>query len=490
MLVAVLTLSSCSSDPQPEEVQAEPPGSIRFADASVGAGIDLSPKRSWGSVWNDYDADGWPDLFVNRHFLRPVLFRNDRGSFRRLEGQDAPWEDRMDRHNCAWGEANGDGAVDLFCGQGGRRGRGAGPNALYLQDATHSLQDRAATVGVANPPARQRSANWLDHDSDGDLDLFLGNHLRSGFPNVLFVNEGGTFAGRSRGLAQELKSESSSWADWDNDGDPDLLLTQKEGPTFAYRNEGGVFRRVRLDGVTGRDWTSGSWGDFDGDDRIDLSLVNERRSVLFRNMGGRFRAIHTVRGAENRSSVFFDADNDGDLDLFVVRGAPGLGDVPGVDRRDLLLVNKVTGFEVIKVRVSGPRGGNGDDVSAADYDRDGRVDLFITNGYKRSAGPFVLLRNVTKAQNWAGIDLIGPPANPQGIGARLTVGAGDSTYHRHMTDGVAFRGQTEVGYVHLGLGPASSAEVVIRWPGGTRDCLTAAAGRIIEAPVGSRPCSG
>lgn len=484
----LLTLASCGTEPEPRqtEVLAAAAGSARFADVSTEVGIDLPHRRSWSSTWQDYDGDGWPDLFVNRHFHPPFLYRNEGGSFTRV---NMSWEEHMDRHTCIWGEATGDGLVDLFCGQGAHKGRGRGPNALYVQDLNGSLTDQAKSLGVDNPRGRQRSANWLDHDSDGDLDLFVGNALRRGFPNLLFVNRRSTFVERSKGLAQKLKTEASSWADWDNDGDPDLLVTQTDRQTLAYRNKGGFFRRVDLRWVTGRDWTSGSWGDFDGDGWIDLHLANEQRSVLFRNVRGRFRPVHRMRGAENRASVFFDVDNDGDLDVFVVRGAPGLGDVSAVDRRDLLLVNTPSGFKVEKIRASGPRDGNGDDAVAADYDRDGGVDLFVTNGYKRSNGPFVLLRNVGEVGNWAGIDLQGSPRNPQGIGTRLKVDIGVSTYQQHVTDGVSFRGQSEIGYVHLGLGSASSAQVVVKWPRGTRDCLEVTAGEATGLAMGSRPCS-
>lgn len=487
-MASLLALASCAPPPESREEGASriQAGSPRFADVSANVGIDLPDRRSWGSAWQDYDGDGWPDLFVNRHFHEPILYRNEGGSFTPV---NMAWEDHMDRHNCSWGEATGDGLVDLFCGQGAKKGRGKGPNALYVQGLDNSLEDRARSVGVDNPRARQRSANWLDHDSDGDLDLFLGNTYRRRHPNLLFVNRGSSFVGRSRGLAQKLKTEASSWADWDNDGDPDLLVTQKDRKTVAYRNKDGSFRRVELRRVTGRDWTSGSWGDFDGDGWIDLHLAGERRSVVFRNVRGRFRPVHRMRSAENRAGLFFDVDNDGDLDLFVVRGAPGLGDVPAVDRRDLLLVNAADGFKVKKVRASGPRDGNGDDVAAADYDRDGRVDLFVTNGYKRSNGPFVLLRNVGEARNWAAIDLQGPPRNPQGIGARLKVDIGTSIYRRHVTDGVSFRGQSETGYVHLGLRSAPSAQVVVKWARGTRDCLEVTAGQVTELVTGSRPCS-
>lgn len=239
--------------------QARAETTLRFSDVSESSGIGTVPRNSWGSLIMDYDRDGDADLFVNRHAAPPILFRNGGESFVPV-AEDSFYLEKMDRHGCAWGEANGDGRPDLYCTQGAVEGKGSGPNQLLIQTDS-GFEDRAPRLGVENAYGRGRTINWIDYDSDGDLDIFLGNKHREGHPNVMFRNDGGAFRRARVGLSRELRTVSTSWSDWDSDGDPDLLVLQYEPhPAIAFENRGGRFAAVRIDRVTGRRWISGSWG--------------------------------------------------------------------------------------------------------------------------------------------------------------------------------------------------------------------------------------
>lgn len=105
--------------------------------------------------------------------------------------------------------------------------------------------DRARRLGLANRYGRGRSINWIDYDVDGDLDVFVGNGKRRGYPNVMFQNRRRGFKRAKVGLSQEMKTLSSTWADWEGDGDPDLLITRGSiagwghNKPIAYRNDRG-----------------------------------------------------------------------------------------------------------------------------------------------------------------------------------------------------------------------------------------------------------
>ena len=497
-LVAVL-VGSCSVPPErdaasadlpvPELSETPVPAEYAFVDASAAWGIDFEHRHSWGSTWTDYDDDGDPDLLLNRHYLLPLMLEHGESSYRAAAWQDTLAVPEFDRHDCLWGDPNADARADLFCTQGAERGKGWGPNQLLVQNGEGGFRDMAAELGVDYPRGRGRTTNWVDYDDDGDFDLFVGTQLRAGFPNEMFRNNGGGFRRVAVGLSQELETEGSSWADWDNDGDPDLLLTLKEGNARAYENRRGRFVKVRVPRVTDGDWLGASFGEFNQDRWPDLHLVNERRSVVLVNRRGRFHVVHRMRAPQGRMGVWFDADNDSDQDIFVVQGAPGKGDDPdAVDRPDALLIRKGSSFTKLVIEQSGARSGNGDSAAVADHDRNGTLDLFVTNGYKRSAGPFVLLENRTVGGSWAGLDLSGPPGNPLAMWIDVKVQLGSRVFWRRITDGLAFRSQSEVGYVHLGLGTETSADVTVVWPWGGRDCVTLQAGTVTSLAQGSAPC--
>lgn len=467
------------------------PGSVtNFVDSTEARGLHHKKTITWGATWLDHDGDRDPDLFANRHWLLPRYYMNeiDRYSLGEETFHSGPHR-VFDRHTCSWGEANGDAVPDLYCASGAQKGRGTGANQLWIQKQD-AFDNRSRMYGTRDPKGRSRTVNWIDFDGDGDLDIFVGNKRRRVAPNAMLRNDRGTFERVEVGLAARMNTLASTWADWDRDGDPDLLvLRYSPRKAIAYRNEAGTFRKISVKGVTARHWTSASWADYDGDGWVDVHLVGPRSEVVMRNVVGEFEAVHSRSLRAGASSAWIDVENDGDLDLFVVQGRS-----EGLNRPDRLLIED-DGFHSVSVPVlRGPGVGSGEAVSVADGDLDGRLDLFVTNGAALSedsgvAGTWRLFENQSLAGNWITVQMRGDPWNPWGYGARLHVQAGDTDYWRYINDGMSLRAQSGVGLIHLGIAGADRVEITVAWPGGERDCLIAGAEQVVTVEIGGAPCS-
>ena len=490
--VAAVSLFACTR--QVEFDHGDPPPSVTdfsgrygFAEVSEETGATREPTRTWGAAWADFDSNGYPDLFVNRHKSGPDLFVNDGGTFTPL---DPTWTVAMDRHSCAWGDATHDRRFDLYCTRGARQGTSAGPNHLLVQ-TDDGFDEQAAAYGVQDPLGRGRTVNWFDYDGDEDIDLFVGNKKRPGHSFALLRNDENIFTPAKSGLAGIRSAIGSSWSDWDVDGDPDLVVLQyPDYPALAFENVDGHFVQATVPRLAAQPWLGAAWGDYDGDGWPDLHLVGPDSSLLLHNVRGRLRVVERIPVREGRMSVWFDVENDGDLDLFIAQGAEGSDPSDALNNEDLLYIQSQTGFEhvsPISVLRTEPNG-DADGAAAADYDRDGRVDIFITNGYRQWSGSYELLRNLSRAKNWVGLRIQGDAINPYGLGATVEVEAGSLAYSHLLTDGVNFRSQSEIGYVHLGIADNDSADIRIEWADGTSDCLEAQANRAVDAIKGASPC--
>jgi hypothetical protein len=192
--------------------------------------------------------------------------------------------------------------------------------------------------------------------------------------------------------------------------------------------------------------------------------------VLLMNLGGGFANQSLSRGfltpSSGHGALAGDFDNDMDLDIYVVSTGP----VENLPNR--LYENQGSGTFVLVPDAGGAAGNNvgrGDAVASADYDRDGFLDLAVTNGTSKAPfdrdGPTFLFRNLGNGNHWIEIDLEGTVSNRDGIGARLIATAGGVAQLREQAGGIHSRGQNHQ-RVHFGLGSNTHVDITISWPSG------------------------
>lgn len=278
----------------------------------------------------------------------------------------------------AWADFDNDGDLDLFVGFRGRA------NRLYRNDAGRFI-DVAEQVGLADA-IDTRAAAWGDFDGDGHLDLYVGFTRRANTPNRLYRNEGDgrrfTDVAASRQLVSTGETRQTSWVDFDRDGDMDLFVAFRDAPNALFRNDGTRFVEVGQQvgiGDPKRKTVGAVWFDFDQDGDLDLYVAGQDGTLngLFRNEGSTFvdvagqlrlDAAGHPRTGSNGPSVA-DYDNDGDFDLFVANYGP-----------NLLFRNDGAGTFTEVAAALGLAGGEKATPSNwGDYDNDGRLDLYVSS---------------------------------------------------------------------------------------------------------------
>ena len=426
-------------------------------------------------VWGDYDGDGFLDLFVPNtatgwKAMPNFLYRNNRdGSFtRQSAAQAGPVAGDTDT-SCGgvWADANNDGLLDLLVAN--FIATGSSPpvqTRLYLNQGNGAF--RSADAGDLTKPSYAAAwSSWVDYDKDGWLDALIcaawseSRHRT----NLLYHGVGdGVFRLVTNNVVATDKSgysNGTAWGDFDNDGWPDLLLSNAYTPDFLYHNEGqGQFTRLTNSILEKSASIHAAWADYDNDGLLDVVAADHNNVRLFRNTGqGTFVLATHLSLPSTIAAVWGDYDNDGYLDLVVTRG----GQSSATQNR--LFRNNGNGtFLQVEDAFTRPSA-RGMGSSWGDYDNDGFLDLFIAD----YIGKNVLYHNLGNANHWIKFQLQGTASNRSAIGAKVRVKAtiGGKTFWQMREVSASGLSQNDL-RPHFGLGDATNVDLVrIEWPSGS-----------------------
>ena len=263
-----------------------------FEDITAQSGLGAYEGMTHGAAWGDYDGDGQPDLYLTNHLKQAMLFRNlGGGRFSDVTAEVlSPNDLGGDKHGAAWADFNNDGRIDLAQLTGAVQGVGVEPKRLFVNEGGR-LIERAAQLGVDNPPGRTRMPLWLDINQDGKLDLFQGAEARFDdlTPPFLFAQQDGRFADATPRLKPDSRSAPFCvLTALNEDRYPEVVcrLMGKDRPVQVF--DTGTTPARTLDLLPNTAFDDVVAGDFDNDGKIDLFLARK-------NPGGR---VALARGGE------------------------------------------------------------------------------------------------------------------------------------------------------------------------------------------------
>jgi hypothetical protein len=501
---------------------------IQFVDITAAAGIKwnlkaLAPGARYlietmggGGGFIDYNGDGLLDIYLicysqtpqpaGASKLRDVLYRNNGdGTFTDVT-ESAGIANSMVGMGLAVGDYNNDGWPDLYI-------TGYGASKLYRNNGNGTFTDDTERAGVNNK-LWGTSAAFFDYDNDGYLDLFVCNYLTydekdlpctfyegkpycsinkfKGSASRLFHNNGdGTFADiseKARIANPKGKGLGVVALDYNNDGRMDIFQANDAAANFLYQNNGdGTSSEVALEAGVAFDPNGNARGgmgvdaeDLDGDGYLEIFVANfsGQTNALFHNdKDGLFTEVTNKLGLGTISiplsgfgSRFFDYNNDGLVDLFVLNGHPfePINKLfPETTYREppFLFENTGKGFRDVAAEHGAPLkkfyAGRG--LAVGDLDNDGDSDLLLMN----VGEPPVLLRNDGGNKNhWLGISLIGTKSNRDGIGAKVTLTAAGRRRSKQRLSGTSYCSASDPRLL-FGLGASAKIdEVEVRWPSG------------------------
>ncbi len=382
----------------------------------------------------DVQSDGAHDIYLATASLNRLYTNTSADSM--LGFQEVQGDLRNPEHaaSIAFGDANGDGNIDVFLGNVGA------DNVLYTGDGAGGFTD--ATPDIIRNAGDTDAPLWLDANLDGALDLFLGS---ASTHNVLLRRDGGDYADIASAALAGASPTHASAADYDADGDTDLYLVGDAiNQLFENIGGGGMVDATPLPLANGAPGGMAAWGDFDGDHDLDIAIASPSGVgvSVFQKDGATFTPFHSEPGPTTTVS-WADLDHDADLDLHLGR----LG-------QNAILKNEGGTFALQTSDDSGDLV----DITLADYDADGDLDIFVANA---EGSPNALWAAGLSFTNWLHIDLVGTVSNGMGLGARVFATAGGVTQMREVQN------EHHSPTVEFGLGNALQVDQLrIEWPSG------------------------
>ncbi|HEX3739621.1 MAG TPA: CRTAC1 family protein [Terriglobales bacterium] len=424
-----------------------------FTDVTVEAGLQNAGDTNYGMgvAIGDYDNDGFPDIYVTNFGGNILYHNNGDGTFTDLTAKAGVGAGGWSA-SAGFFDYDNDGRLDLFvtryldwtpeksktCGRPERPmycppGEFAPTtNILYRNHGDGTFEDVSIASGIAARQGHGLGVAFADYDGDGFTDIFVANDAIEQF---LFHNNGnGTFTEVALDSGAALSSSGKKpsgmgvvFQDYDNDGLPDLVVTQlPHEPYVVFHNDGkGAFSAQELE--TGFGALSGNvsgWG-------VGLE----------------------------------DFDNDGWKDVFVAQGHV-FDNVQLYDSSlsyrepPLLALNRKGHFERADTGSTLPVAGRG--AAFGDINNDGWIDVITTS---LGEHPLWFLNRGGKS-HWLTITLHGKRSNRDGFGARVQVNG----QVRFATAAGSYLSSNDK-RLHFGLGDADAANIEIRWPSGIRQSL-------------------
>jgi hypothetical protein len=506
----------------------KPSTPIQFIDVTRAAGITWNLKAlatgpkylietmGGGGGFIDYNRDGLLDIYLVCYSQTPqpagaskladALYRNNgNGTFTDVT-QSAGISNSMRGMGLVVGDYNNDGWPDMYI-------TGYGDSKLYRNRGDGTFIDVTKQAGVTNS-LWGTSAAFFDYDNDGYLDLYVCNYLDydeknlpctfyEGKPYCLIKNFKGSaarlFHNHGNGTFTDVSDEAKISnprgkglgvvaLDYDNDGRMDIFQANDATANFLFHNNGdGAFSEVALEAGVAFDPNGNARGgmgadaeDLDGDGLQEIFVANfsGETNALFQNdNGGLFTERTSKLGLGTISipmsgfgSRFFDYNNDGLVDLFVLNGHPfepinKFFPATTYAEPPFLFENTGQEFREVAAEHGAPlkRFYAGRGLALGDLDNDGDSDLLLVN----VGEPPALLRNEGGNRNhWLGLKLVGTKSNRDGIGARVILTAGGKQRHKQSLGGTSYCSASDQRLL-FGLGVNTKVdELQVRWPSG------------------------
>ena len=487
---------------------------IHFEDATASAGMKdtLAGIMGHGGAWGDYDGDGNVDLFVGGFCDRPEseyapakgpvpthLFRNLGGG--RFEKVGGATEFFARTSGAVFADLDGDGTLELYAANNARAVRGPQETIQAKAKGTHSrllrlADDKWTDISSASgtcPDALLSARNVvpLDYNADKRLDLLVVEDIFIKTPQTrLFRNDGNlkfTEVTNEAGIPDGIYGLGCAIGDVTGDGRSDIFLAHSNRWLLStasgkFVEDAGLNKAFAWQAAHREDWPCGAaLADLNRDGRLDMVLAIHgvpARNKVYLNEGikegvPQFRDVTAQSGMPAEVPVkcphieIQDFDDDGWPDIYISAAwKDDDGSVTPLILHHAGVNDGVPRFElprpIDEKMVYYPAG------PSADYDNDGRIDLFLINWFQGDSCH--LLRNVTKAGNWTQVQVTGQATTPMGIGTRVSVyEAGNAGDPKSLLGCQEI--QTGYGYAsgqpaiaHFGVGERTRIDLVLDVP--------------------------
>ncbi|WP_439152743.1 FG-GAP-like repeat-containing protein [Winogradskyella sp.] len=383
-------------------------------------------------TWVDYDNDGDKDLYVTSNVAGNRLFqKTDSGLVDVTVSSGLPFVN-INTYGASWGDVNNDGCLDVYISN-----RIAGSttvtNYLFRSNCDGTFTNATDLIGLSNTPALTFCSGFLDFNNDGWQDIYVANDKF--FPNYLFKNNGdGTFTDVSATSGTDIIVDAMSVTvdDFNSDGyldiyvtnTPNEISTPSQGNVLLKNNGDETFTNISV--TAGTVFESFAWG-----------------------------------------STFFDAENDGDLDLYVsssydgsFNGYPSATFYENQGNETFTEPNSVGFMNDNKMSYSNAIG---------DLNNDGKSDIIVLNS--NDEPPFIWNNQTTSNNNYLSITLEGTQSNKDGVGSLIEISVNGNKQYRYVMCGEGYIAQNSFKEI-FGVGTETIIDYVkVKWLSGVEDML-------------------